>query len=94
MRCNPLFIRGLRGAEGVGFEPTVGFPTPVFKTGAIDHSATPPLIGSLAVDGLRSLAADSTHGFQRLTSGSLRLLRGSGAAVFLDATDDSQHYQI
>jgi hypothetical protein len=31
-------------AEGVGFEPTVGCPTPVFKTGAIDHSATPPLI--------------------------------------------------
>jgi hypothetical protein len=29
-------------AEGVGFEPTVGCPTPVFKTGAIDHSATPP----------------------------------------------------
>ena len=31
------------GAEGVGFEPTVGFPTPVFKTGALDHSTTPPL---------------------------------------------------
>ena len=29
-------------AEGVGFEPTVGCPTPVFKTGAFDHSATPP----------------------------------------------------
>ena len=30
-------------AEGVGFEPTVGDkPTPVFKTGALDHSATPP----------------------------------------------------
>jgi hypothetical protein len=26
----------------VGFEPTNGFPLPVFKTGAIDHSATLP----------------------------------------------------
>ena len=30
-------------AEGVGFEPTDGCPSPVFKTGAIDHSATLPL---------------------------------------------------
>ena len=29
-------------AEGVGFEPTVGCPTSVFKTDAIDHSATLP----------------------------------------------------
>ncbi len=29
-------------AEGVGFEPTVPFGTPVFKTGAINHSTTPP----------------------------------------------------
>jgi len=29
-------------AEGVGIEPTVSFPTSVFKTDAIDHSATPP----------------------------------------------------
>jgi hypothetical protein len=32
-----------RMAEGVGFEPTVGCPTSVFKTDAIDHSATPPI---------------------------------------------------
>ena len=25
------------GAEGVGFEPTMSFPIPVFKTGAIGH---------------------------------------------------------
>ena len=31
-------------AEGVGFEPTEPFGSPVFKTGAIDHSTTPPLI--------------------------------------------------
>ncbi len=36
---NPL--RGLL-AEEVGFEPTEPFGSPVFKTGAIDHSATPP----------------------------------------------------
>ncbi len=31
-------------AVGVGFEPTVGYqPTPVFKTGAFNRSATPPL---------------------------------------------------
>jgi hypothetical protein len=30
-------------AEEVRFELTVGCPTPVFKTGALDHSATPPM---------------------------------------------------
>ena len=29
-------------AEGVGFEPTRAFALPVFKTGAINHSTTPP----------------------------------------------------
>ena len=29
-------------AEGVGFEPTNTFVLPVFKTGAIGRSATPP----------------------------------------------------
>jgi hypothetical protein len=29
-------------AEEVGFEPTVGFPTAVFKTAALNRSATPP----------------------------------------------------
>jgi hypothetical protein len=28
--------------EGVGFEPTEPFGSPVFKTGAINHSTTPP----------------------------------------------------
>ena len=28
--------------EGVGFEPTMGFPIPVFKTGALVRSAIPP----------------------------------------------------
>jgi hypothetical protein len=38
----------MKMAEGVGFEPTVGCPTPVFKTGAFDHSATPPVSGRSA----------------------------------------------
>jgi hypothetical protein len=29
-------------AEGVGFEPTVGKPTPVFKTGTFGRSVIPP----------------------------------------------------
>lgn len=29
-------------AEGEGFEPPVPFSTPVFKTGAFDHSAILP----------------------------------------------------
>ncbi len=31
-------------AEGEGFEPSVAYATPVFKTGAIGHSATPPIL--------------------------------------------------
>ena len=31
-------------AEGVGFEPTDTFVSPVFKTGAFGRSATPPVI--------------------------------------------------
>ena len=30
-------------AEGVGFEPTLPSGKPVFKTGALDRSAIPPL---------------------------------------------------
>jgi hypothetical protein len=32
----------MKMAEEVGFEPTVGCPTAVFKTAAIGHSATLP----------------------------------------------------
>jgi hypothetical protein len=40
-----LLIKSLEPvlAEAVRFELTNGFPLPVFKTGAIDHSATLPL---------------------------------------------------
>ena len=37
-----LGLRRLEKAEGVGFEPTEAFTSPVFKTGAINHSTTPP----------------------------------------------------
>ena len=40
LRRNPL--RGLM-AERVGFEPTGPCGPPVFKTGALDHSATSPI---------------------------------------------------
>lgn len=33
-------------AEGKGFEPMNAFASPVFKTGAINRSATPPVIYS------------------------------------------------
>ena len=41
-----VFIKGL--AEAVRFELTNGCPLPVFKTGAIDHSATLPYRAVLA----------------------------------------------
>ena len=34
-------------AEGVGFEPTRACALPVFKTGAINHSTTPPMLRAL-----------------------------------------------
>src|SRR5689334_21554709 len=36
--------------EGVGFEPTRAFALPVFKTGAINHSTTPPGSGRSAAE--------------------------------------------
>ena len=42
--CKPLpneFIINM--AEGVGFEPTDPCGSPVFKTGAINHSTIPPI---------------------------------------------------
>ena len=32
--------------EGAGFEPAEAFTSPVFKTGAINHSTTPPGVGT------------------------------------------------
>jgi hypothetical protein len=38
-------MQRMQKAEGEGFEPSVTFATPVFKTGAIGRSATPPAFG-------------------------------------------------
>ena len=38
---------GLYLAEGVGFEPTDGRPSTVFKTVALSRSATPPRSGRI-----------------------------------------------
>lgn len=35
-------VRRKREADGEGFEPPVGFPTSVFKTGALNRSAIHP----------------------------------------------------
>jgi hypothetical protein len=49
-------------AEGVGFEPTDPCGSPVFKTGALNHSAIPPSftgLDSLPVPHWQHLAAFS-----------------------------------
>ena len=50
-RISPLLTNSFDLAERVGFEPTVSFPTMVFKTIAIDHSATSPTGVIIAKDG-------------------------------------------
>ncbi len=49
-------------AEGVGFEPTRAFALPVFKTGAINHSTTPPRLRSFTRlgDGSNLRCSEST----------------------------------
>ena len=52
---------GMRGvAEGVRFELTKGCPLPVFKTGAIDHSANLPTAIILRLDCVRVFAGYKT----------------------------------
>ena len=62
-------------AEGVGFEPTDGCPSPVFKTGAIDHSATLPAFRADTPDSRRLRIAA-----MRTTRPSFLLSGGSGQA--------------
>ncbi len=57
-------------AEGVGFEPTGPCGPPVFKTGAIDHSATPPFE-----------AGRYLHPFDRLGKQIHRAGSGAGCAA-------------
>jgi hypothetical protein len=53
-------------AEGQGFEPWMGYPMPVFKTGAIGHSAIPPVL------------ADYCKELETCKGGQLPLDRSSG----------------
>jgi hypothetical protein len=59
-------------AEGVGFEPTEPFGSPVFKTGAIDHSTTPPL------GKLKRVAGGGMHPMWR----EIKEISGSGKDLF------------
>ena len=45
-------------AEGVGFEPTEGRPSMVFKTTAFNRSATPPQKWGITVSSLKNLLFD------------------------------------
>ena len=49
-------------AEAVRFELTKGFPLPVFKTGAFNHSATPPLAERAGFE--PAVGGYPTHAFQ------------------------------
>ena len=42
----PLISSDPVKTEGAGFEPAEAFTSPVFKTGAINHSTTPPGVGA------------------------------------------------
>ena len=44
--CNqPLYHHSFLVADEIGFEPMEPFSSTVFKTAAIDHSATHPVVG-------------------------------------------------
>ena len=58
-------------AEGVGFEPTRAFALPVFKTGAINRSTTPP-VRVAAQSGIRLAMSKSSASFVIPISGCTR----------------------
>ena len=58
-------------AEGVGFEPTEPFGSPVFKTGAIDHSTTPPM-SSGAIETLKRKRAHNLEAVKETIRGVIR----------------------
>ena len=51
-------------AEGVGFEPTRRFRPPVFKTGSIGHSDSPPWNGYESIGAPPTLRFVSDAGVQ------------------------------
>ena len=84
MRCSLLtgFQSAIRNrksaielAEGVGFEPTRACALPVFKTGAINHSTTPPRFS------FEKCATDNSLGKPRSWLSNSTLKRRSSGAV-------------
>ena len=60
-----IFWSASQRSEGVGFEPTEPFGSPVFKTGAIDHSTTPPSLNGAGANACRSRTSDSVPAFRQ-----------------------------
>jgi hypothetical protein len=54
------YVTGQTLAEGEGFEPSSPCGLPVFKTGAINHSATPPWAPSSAQQDITELPTTPT----------------------------------
>src|SRR5215213_1643379 len=59
-------------AEGVGFEPTRTFALPVFKTGAINRSTTPPDLSAAAHSDIRLRLSKSAPELRHGTLSSVR----------------------
>src|SRR3954465_10932017 len=67
-------------AEGVGFEPTRACALPVFKTGAINRSTTPPVCPLRRNCAMRGNASKQMVGTPR---GGVREVEGSGESQIL-----------
>ena len=72
-------IRRIEGhhevAEGEGFEPPVSCPTAVFKTAALNRSATPPLSIIRAVPGASKIMRRLREGHEVMRCGTIRTRR-------------------
>ena len=73
-------------AEGEGFEPPMPCGTPVFKTGAINHSAIPPVLNARIIPyyprcSLKAAATMSTKPSIDQTSGTCPKSMNPSAAV-------------
>lgn len=65
-------------AEGEGFEPTMDFSIPVFKTGALSHSAIPPIEGTRKKHTSREIPLRRTEFYHIQTRGAtFELNRGN-----------------
>ncbi len=81
-------IRTLVMASEVGFEPTDGCPPPVFRAGAINHSATPTCMGGFwfHIRG-RTTKLPGQAGFNRGAARSPCCCPGSGITLRISAAD-------